>query len=356
MPLLINPDFSRLPEDLGNLFVAAAEESFFNHPAWYEVFQRHATSPGVQVRAYTDSAARAALVLQSHPGGGERRQTSLANYYSCEHAPLLRAGAEGAAAFAAIGAMIAEERPRWDAVSLVGLDPAVPTFGALEEVLRGSRMVVRPFFDFGVWFEETAGLSFADYANERPTQLRNTWKRKRKKLAGGGRLQLAWYTDLREIEQGIADYQTIYRSSWKEPEPHPHFLPALMRVCAALGVLRLGTYRLDGAPAAAQFWILWRGRATIFKLAHDERFAEFSLGTLLTMEMMERVLEIDRPTEINFGRGDDPYKKLWLPRRRERWGMLAANPRTPRGLALALREKAGQIYRRLRPATHDGED
>jgi CelD/BcsL family acetyltransferase involved in cellulose biosynthesis len=122
-------------------------------------------------------------------------------------------------------------------------------------------------------------------------------------------------------------------------------------MAARTGALRMGTLHLGERPVAAQFWIVWQGRACIYKLAHDKSVDEYSPGTILTMRMMESVLSHDKPKEVNFGRGDDPYKKLWLPRRRERWGLAAANPRTLRGLGHAIRQTAARIARPLRPGS-----
>jgi hypothetical protein len=305
---------------------------------------------GTEIRLYADGRpiSTAAMLVRTVPGETGRRLASLTNAHSLEHGLLCAAEEEVASGLSGILLEIFSERPQWDCLRLSELDPRDPGYAALADALRRAGLLVACSFSSGTWYEETTDLSFADYVAARPSQLLNTWRRKRRRIERSERLTRSFFGQDMGINQAVADYERVYAASWKPPELFPQFVPALIRLAAELGALRLGLYYLDGIPAAAQFWIVWNGRAVICKLAHDKRLDDLSLGTLLTMDMFERVLAEDRPREINLGRGDDPYKRLWLPRRRERWGITAANPRTFRGLRLGLRRRAATIYHRLR--------
>jgi hypothetical protein len=350
MSLYRNPNFRRLPSGLACAFHGSATPSFFSLPEWYDLLARYGTPPGTEIRVYTDErqASAVALLAQTARGEDGRNLASLTNAHSLEHGILYAPGADLKAALAAIIPEILSERPRWDCVALAELDPHEQSYRALVTALRRAGMLVECCFSSGTWYEDTAGLSFSDYLGARPSELRNTWQRKRRKLERSDRLTTSFFADDKGLDQAVGDYETIYAASWKPPELFPTFVPALIRLAGELRALRLGIYHLNGVPAAAQFWIVWNGRAIICKLAHDKRFDDLSIGTLLTMEMFERVLTGDRPSEISLGRGDDAYKKLWLPKRRERWGITAVSPRTWRGLRLGLRRQAAIIYRRLR--------
>jgi hypothetical protein len=279
---------------------------------------------------------------------------SLTNAYSCEHRIILGPSAEPELALKVLARCLADESPAWHRVILAGLDPADETVGALAIALRRVGLAVQPFFDSGTWYQDTGGLSFESYLAGRPAVLRNTWRRKVTRLERLGTSQFKYYETAEELEKAISDYQEVYSHSWKPDENFPLFIPELIRLAARLGALRMGILHFDARPVAAQFWIVWRGRACIYKLAHDKGADEYSPGTVLTMRMMERVLAKDKPIEVNFGRGDDPYKKLWLPLRRERWGLAAANPRTLRGFGHAVRQAATRLVKpsRLENLTH----
>jgi hypothetical protein len=350
MPLYRNPDFRRLPSGLACAFDKSPRDSFFALPAWYDLMARYGVQQATEIRVYTDErpASSAALLAQTTTGDDERNLASLTNAHSLEHGILHSPGADLETSLAAILSEMLAERPRWDCLTLSELDPREPSYVALVRTLRRAGLLVECCFSSGTWYEDTTGLSFPDYVSARPSELRNTWHRKRRKLEHSNRLKISFVDDDKGLDQAVADYESVYAASWKPPEFFPDFVPALIQLAGKLRALRLGIYHLDGIPAAAQFWIVWNGRAVICKLAHDKRFDELSLGTLLTMEMFERVLTDDRPHEITLGRGDDPYKKLWLPKRRERWGITAANPRTWRGLRSGLKRQAAMLYHRLR--------
>jgi len=350
MPLYKNPDFRRLPPGLATVFDRSCPASFFTLPQWYDLLARFGVPSGTEIRVYTDErpGSMVAVPLQISAEEGRRSLASLANFYSVEHNVIAAPDAELGRGLAAILAEIQCERPRWDCLRFAELDPRDASYDALVRTLRQTGLFVECTAGSATWYEATQDLAFSDYLAARPSQLRSTWRRKRRSITAVGRLSAAFFLDSSRIDAAIEDYQAVYAASWKPPEAFPRFIPALIRLAAGLRALRLGIYYIDGVPAAAQFWIVWNGSAVIYKLAHDRRFDSLSLGTLLTMEMIDRVLTQDRPREINLGRGDDPYKQLWLPQRRERWGITAANPRTIRGLRLGLAREAAQLYHRVR--------
>jgi hypothetical protein len=350
MPIYKNPDFRRLPSGLAKIFDRSCLASFFALPQWYDLLAQFGVPQGTEIRVYTDErpGSTVAVLLQATIEEGRRCLTSLANFYSVEHGLITDPDADLDRGLAVILSEIRADRPRWDCLRLAELDPRDASYDALLRALRRAGLLVECTAGPATWYETTDQLTFADYLARRPSQLRGTWRRKRRSITAAGLLSAAFFSDAPGIDAAIADYQTIYAASWKPPEAFPRFIPALIRLAAELGALRLGIYYIDGVPAAAQFWIVWQKRAVIYKLAHDRQFDSLSLGTLLTMEMIERVLERDGPGEINLGRGDDPYKRLWLPKRRERWGITAANPRTIRGLRLGLERGAAKLYHRVR--------
>jgi hypothetical protein len=344
--------FEELPVEGRSLFEGAGANCFFTSLPWFEVFVKHALDERDRVRIFcslptseTDPALGAALAAVHRSEDANffkpRRLSSLTNYYTSLYSPVVQ-GANCREAAREIAKAIANDSPQWDVIELKPLDVASPIFSALKEGLRSAGFVVQTYFCFGNWYLELGGRSFREYFDGLPSVLRNTLSRKKKKLEKSGRANLEITSGGESLEAAIEAYNKIYSASWKKPEPHPRFVPELMRACARLGALRLGTVHVDGEPAAAQFWIVQNGVALIYKLAYDERFRDLSVGTILTASMMEHVIDVDRVHYVDYLTGDDDYKKDWMSGRRERWGILAMNPRTLRGAAAIVRHVGGR--------------
>lgn len=192
------------------------------------------------------------------------------------------------------------------------------------------------------WRIATDGQDFAAYWAQRPGKLRSTAKR-RAKAAG---LDVAIHD---RFDAAVwADYEAVYRASWKPEEGSFPFLRALAELEGGAGTLRLGIAKKDDRPVAAQMWTVENGEAIIHKLAYAEDAKALSPGTILSTEMFRRALDRDRVRLIDYGNGDEPYKADWMAERRILWRLSAFNPRSPRGLISVARAAAGHLAARWR--------
>jgi hypothetical protein len=267
---------------------------------------------------------------------GDQGLAEFGNWYSFRVGPVVTPEADAAALLGRIARDLGSRAGRVTLDKLSDGDAAL-----LAEAFRGAG-----------WFATLApsdvnhvlkvdGRTYAEYLARRPGQLRTTLKRKAKKV------EVSLFQNF--DEEGWSAYEDIYRASWKPEEGNPGFLRRFAREEAVAGRLRLGLAHADGKPVAAQFWTVEAGTAFIHKLAHLEEAKSLSPGTTLSAALFEQVIDRDRVRLVDFGTGDDPYKRDWMEQMRTRWRLdllrpgLARNwPRIARAGLRRLAEVAGR--------------
>lgn len=275
-----------------------------------------------------------------------RKLMSAANYYSALFSLIEKIpSADTAENICVLAHAIAADSPRWDMVDMHPLDTEQPLFAEMPRAFRQAGMAVQRYFCFGNWYLEVRGRSYREYSASLPARLQHTLQRKEKKLLAAKRLQVEICTNGVNLDACITAFGQIYHASWKAAEPTPAFIPGLIRTCAAEGWLRLGIAYVDSQPAAAQIWIVHKGVASIYKLAHDRKFSALSPGTILTARLMRHVIDTDGVTEVDFLSGDDSYKRDWMSHRRERWGIMAFNLHSFYGISAAIWHLGGHAVK-----------
>jgi CelD/BcsL family acetyltransferase involved in cellulose biosynthesis len=336
--------FDEIPSVYHTLFLNADSQSFFHSLPWYKNLAATALGDKEQARILgierESGEPIAALPLRQarlQPRAFQLRTlSSLSNYYTALYRPILDPAYPLAGALRQLAAAIRVETPAWDVINLKPLDRESPVFFGLVDAFRDSGFVVQTYFCHGNWYYPVNGRSYKEYLASLRSSVRNIASSKNKKLERTGRARVEIVTGSDGLDTAIAAYEKIYAASWKVQEPFPHFIPSLMRTCAEMGWLRLGIAYIDNQPAAAQLWIVNSGVASIYKIAYDQQYKDLSVGSYLTMRMMERTIDVDKVREVDYLSGDDRYKSDWMSHRREHWGILAMNPRTiPGTLAIA---------------------
>ncbi len=321
-------------EDYRAAVVADATEPYAR-PGWFENLARTTAAGAGAVTVAADDVA-----IPARMDGGVLR--SLSNLYTVENlAPAMDAERAERLARALRAASPRPHQVAWEAMRPKAADAAIAGF-------RAAGWAVERYVQFGTWREVVEGRSFEDYWAARPGQVRSTVKRKRARLFANPDMRIEDHVAA-DADRAVEAYERCHDAAWQGEEPFRDFVPGLIRTGLAEGWARVFSIRDGEKPVAAQVWTVGPRRATIFKLAHDPAYGDFSPGTILTAISLERLLPLAHGLrEIDFGRGDDPYKKDWAPDRIAMTAFIASDPQTLRGFAQATGFQVRRIGRALK--------
>lgn len=309
-------DLKEVQSDTGlaTLLGADAQAAPFDRLAWWQGLAAHCDLEPLLAVARNDSGA-AVLPLS----GSDGHLRALANWYSFRFRPIVSAGADGAALLADIASDLSNRAHR---VTLSGLPDEDGSASLIEATFRQAGWLISREVCDTNHVLDVNGRSYEAYLADRPGKLRTTLKRKSGKVA---------VDVLNHFDAAVWDaYEAIYRESWKPEEGSPDFLRAFAEAEGAAGRLRLGIARVEGEAVAAQMWTVESGTAFIHKLAHRESAKPFSPGSVLSAALFRHVIDVDQVAMVDFGTGDDPYKRDWMESVRLRYRLDMFRPLSPR--------------------------
>jgi Acetyltransferase (GNAT) domain len=354
MDVSVYTSFDELPKALVNANQFPSQPNFFLSNNWFIHLYEAALSRSFTPRFYavTDNDGSISALLYCAVPPGTRKLVSLTNFYSLEFSVATFCAASSVESVVDnLTAFIAQERPRWNSVDFRYLKSGNVTNQALELSLQKHGFALNLFQQYENWCHLIDNEDYFSYFEHRPSQLKNTLRRKKKKLERDYNYQIKLYPrDEFAIAEVISSYDRVYSTSWKKEEPFPRFTPGLIQLSAQLGILILGILYIGGQPAAAQLWLRLPERFVIYKLAYNQQFDQLSVGTVLSDAIFEYAYSVNSQAEIDYGVGGESYKKQWMSTVRYIHGLEGFNKKSIGGLLLLLRYRAIEIFKGVRSA------
>ena len=274
---------------------------------WFRLLEEAGAKPLIALAR--DGEQALALPLTESAAGLE----PLTNWYAFTWSDLATAGADRDVLLETLARDLGTRASRVTLTKLADEDAT-----AFDRAFRRAGWIVLREADHSNHVLALGGRSYAEYLATRPGPLRTTLKRKARKVAV--EVLTSFESDAWEA------YERVYAESWKPTEGDPALLRRFAEAEGAAGRLRLGIARHEGAVIAAQFWTVEQGTAWIHKLAHLESARPLSAGTTLSAALFEHVIDRDRVEWVDFGTGDDPYKRDWMEQVRPRYRLTCWRP------------------------------
>ena len=336
-------DWTRLPASADKLFAQVERGSLFFSRPWFESLTAVALEDEhtlVLACVLAGNKVMAILPLMQCPGN---TWYSLKHRYSSQYS-LLLVDEEQEKVLACLARGLAQLPVR--AFLLEPVTAGDSRMQGLQHAMEATGFSTTCKFRHYNWIYRLQGQNYKDYMAARPARLRNTISRKQRKLEREHGYDIRLFSGA-EVARGMADYYRVYNSSWKANEQYSDFVDDIVTAFSRQGWTRLAVLYVKGQPVAAQLWFVLHGRAHIFRLAYDEAWKAYSIGSILTRYLMEYVIDSDKVNEIDFLTGNDAYKQDWMSQRRECYALSFIKIIPPAGVfKLFVKSLQGMLKRK----------
>lgn len=316
MQFICYSDWSDIPASIDNLFAETEADNVFFSREWFEAVSSSVTDKRKLLLACVVTETRVEAVLPLIDNCRNNFQ-SLKHRYSTHYSFLLSSTNQ-----ALILDCLVKGLTQLPLRSLL-LEPVSKTDSnicSLRYTLESAGYETELIFRSYNWIYRVEDHSFMNYLATRPSSLRNTLSRKKRKLDREQGAEIRIFTG-EQVPRVMDTYYAVYTASWKANEQYKDFLDKIVASFSGRGWTRLAILYIHEIPVAAQLWFVLHGKASIFRLAYDASWKHYSPGSILTAFMMEYVIETDKVVEIDFLTGNDAYKQDWMSDRREHFAL-----------------------------------
>lgn len=318
-------EWAQLPQNSHLLFAQAEKESLFFSRRWFENLSNTALLNNQNMLFACVVEKDNVLAILPLISQDNKEWTSLHHIYSSLFTVLLVEGNKKEILNCLAKGI--SQLP-FNQLTLEPISEEDDDINELQQALESSGLSCALYARFFNWFQLLNGQTFAEYMLDRPSRVRNTIARKQRKLAREQDYEIRLHSG-KDVPQAMADFNAVYQSSWKKKEPFEDVVKGLVECFSSLAWIRLVILYIDGKPVATQLWFVVHKKASIFKLAYDEKWQEYSPGSILTQYLMEYVIDTDKVEEIDFLTGNDRYKQDWMMGRRRRWALVCKHKQEP---------------------------
>jgi CelD/BcsL family acetyltransferase involved in cellulose biosynthesis len=238
-------------------------------------------------------------------------------------------------------------RRRWDVIDLDNVR-AESSLLASPSLLKGYSPSVRvsqfcPYLKIEGTFEQ--------YYNSRPKLNSFSLEKKVKKLRETLHATRMLASDQATVDTGLSYLFLLHEKRAAEKNITTEFLqPEIKRfhqdVCSLFlqeKILNLQIMSSGGSPICVRYGFTYKNKVYCFQSGYDPAWSKYSIGAVMIYLMIKRAFE-DGTRELDFLKGSESYKQLWISDVRTEMQLIAYNH--------SLRGFAWLLWHRLKPILH----